>query len=438
MIRTVMMVMALILLATGSPALAQIGGPSLPVPGLPSGGFAPLTGRLPTGVDILERPVETVVEAVPPSLTRLIRQSRGALEADPGGWPVVRGEILALDPGPAALDRARAAGFSVLRETPVEGLDLTVLVLAPPRGMALRTGIERLEGMDPQGRYTFNHIHGPAGAVAPGKGARDLAVSTPVPAEGRKIGLIDTGVEGRHPSLSTVSLTQRGFAGPVRAAAHGTAVASLLAGQAPAFSGAVPGATLYAADVYGGTVTGGSAEALAQALGWMATQDVRVINISLVGPRNPLVEAAVRQMVGRGFLLVAAVGNDGPAAPPLYPAAYPGVIGVTAVSGRDRVLPEAGRGAAVDFAAPGADMAAARADGGYTTVRGTSFAAPIVAGLLADRLGGRDTDAAVADLAREARDLGATGDDPVYGRGLVGTGLRVAPRAVGARGRLTR
>src|SRR3546814_14600039 len=66
----------------------------------------------------------------------------------------------------------------------------------------------------------------------------------------------------------------------------------------------------------------------------------------------------------RGVSVVAAVGNDGPAAPPAYPASYAGVIAVTGIDGRGRVLPEAGRARHVDFAAPGADMNAARTDGG--------------------------------------------------------------------------
>jgi subtilisin family serine protease len=129
-------------------------------------------------------------------------------------------------------------------------------------------------------------------------------------------------------------------------------------------------------------------------------------------------------------IVVAAVGNEGPAAPPLYPAAYEGVVGVTGVGARNQALPEAARGPHVDFAAPGADMAAAGAGGGWTSVRGTSFAAPIVAGLLATR--------GEAVLSEQAADLGARGRDPVYGSGLVGTTSRTPPSSVGARGRLRR
>jgi subtilisin family serine protease len=125
------------------------------------------------------------------------------------------------------------------------------------------------------------------------------------------------------------------------------------------------------------------------------------------------------------------VGNDGPSAPPLYPAAYAGVIGVTGVDARDRALPEAGRGAHVDFAAPGSDFSAASSSGGYARVRGTSYAAPIVAGLLAQRMQRADAGAAErarSELSRTAIDLGDRGVDRTYGAGLVGRELRAPDR----------
>src|SRR5205085_2777035 len=150
-----------------------------------------------------------------------------------------------------------------------------------------------------------------------------------------------------------------------------------------------------------------------------------------VGPPNLLLKAAVEALIARGRVVVAAVGNDGPAAPPLYPAAYPGVVAVTGVDARGHLLPEAGRGSHVDFAAPGADMAAPASEGGSVSVRGTSFAAPLVAGRLA-ALSARGGGFAVDLLARQATDLGAPGPDPVYGRGLVAADLRTDPAAVGA------
>jgi subtilisin family serine protease len=94
------------------------------------------------------------------------------------------------------------------------------------------------------------------------------------------------------------------------------------------------------------------------------------------------------------------------------------------------VLVEAARGAQVKFAAPGAQLGAARRPSGYTLVGGTSFAAPIVAGLLSLDLQVVDKAAAdkpIAALAAQALDLGAPGSDPVYGYGLVGASLRRQP-----------
>jgi subtilisin family serine protease len=211
--------------------------------------------------------------------------------------------------------------------------------------------------------------------------------------------------------MAGLSVEARGFAaGGYRSAPHGLAVASLLAGGAKG--------TVFSADVYGAGPTGGSAEAVVRALAWLAQSRTSVINVSLVGPPNRALEAATKALVGRGVLLVAAVGNDGPAAPPAYPASYPGVLAVTGVDRRGKPLIEAGRALHVDFAAPGADIAAAQPNG-WGSVRGTSFAAPIVAGRLAV-LQEAAADNPLEALARQARDLGPKGPDKTFGRGLVG------------------
>jgi subtilisin family serine protease len=167
----------------------------------------------------------------------------------------------------------------------------------------------------------------------------------------------------------------------------------------------------------------------------MARERVAVVNVSLVGPANRVLERGIKALIERGHLIVAAVGNDGPAAAPLYPAAYAGVVGVTGVTPARRALPEAAQGEQVLLAAPGAELAAARAGGGYTVARGTSFAAPLVAGVLAQRLTAPDRSAAAAALASViagAQDLGAPGRDAVYGMGLVAERARIAPERVQA------
>ena len=253
---------------------------------------------------------------------------------------------------------------------------------------------------------------------------------------GTKVGLIDGGVDISHDVFRDIVIHQHGCSGAPVPAAHGTAVASLMIGRSPRFHGAAPGSELYAADVYCGLPTGGAVDAVADALAWLVRERVPVINVSLVGPPNVMLENVVRLVIARGHVVVAAVGNDGPAAPPLYPASYPDVVGVTGVDAHQRVLLEACRGRQVKFSAPGADMSAANPAQSYVVVRGTSFASPIVAGLLAEALREPDKAAAqraVADLAAHAIDLGAPGPDPVYGFGLVGGDLRPELALVGSR-----
>ncbi|MGZ5183332.1 MAG: S8 family serine peptidase, partial [Ramlibacter sp.] len=363
-------------LAATATASAQLRLPSLGLPG----GLGPL--------DTLRRPVQQLVERVDLPDLRTLRRDRAGellrrhadvLEADPRGEPIRRGEILASNPSPAALDAARAAGLRVARQERLEELDQTLVVLRVPDGAITAQLLERLRALDPDGLYDFNHVYSgsggaPAGAHASGMGAPSGSAGGPIP-----VGLVDSGVDRDHRALRDASVQTWGCGGTSHPSVHGTAVAALMVGRDRPFRGAAPGAQLYVADIYCDDPAGGSAEQIAAALAWLAREQVGVINMSLVGPPNQALQRVVAAMVKRGHLLVAAVGNDGPAAPPLYPASYPGVVGVTGVDRNGNPLPEAARGPQVLFAAPGNNMvSAAVGDPPYRSVRGTSFAAPIV------------------------------------------------------------
>ncbi|MDP1736600.1 MAG: S8 family serine peptidase [Caulobacter sp.] len=441
-------IVAVLVALLAAPAAAQLPAtPGLPgIPGgLPEPGDLPLDPSLPSARDATGD-LGRVTDLRRLRVRELIRRNRDQIDVDGAGAPVVRGEVLAVAPGAESLARAKAAGFTILRETMVEGAEVRLVTLAIPRGLDARRAIKRLRKADPGGDYDYNHIYSGAGEI---EAAAPSACQSPPPyfagrggGGGRRIGLVDTGVDAGHPALAGARIEQRGFApGGVRPKAHGTAAASLLVGRAGPFIGAAPGSALLVADVYGGGPTGGSADAIVRGMGWLASANVSVINVSLVGPPNAALRAVIASLAARGVLIVAAVGNDGPAAPPLYPASYPEVIAVTGVDGRDRVLLEAGRASHLDFAAPGADMAAAGSGGGFVAVRGTSFASPIVAGRLAvlrSAPGPAGARAAVGALARQARDLGPAGPDRIYGRGLVGAEIRTSPRAAGARGGVLR
>lgn len=362
----------------------------------------------------------------------LLTRHRTVIEADPRGYPTIRRELLATSPSPAALELARTLGLRVLREQRLEGLDETVIAFAVPEGVDTARLLTSLSEVDPAGTYDFNHVYQGGGtAPAAAAGARSTGPKLSGPAAGAAVGLVDGGVDSDHPALAAVRVERWGCNGTPYPSAHGNAVAALIAGSAQQFSGVLPRARLYAADIYCASPSGGAAETIAGALNWMAVHKVPVINLSIVGPPNRTLERAVAALLRRGHLLVAAVGNDGPAAPPLYPASYPGVIGVSAVDKRGRVLPEAARGPQVRFAAPGNDMvSAALGQPPYRRVRGTSFAAPIVAALLADRLPAPEPAAAAAALATLVQQAGSVTPNTETGHGIVGTSYRIDPASL--------
>lgn len=407
-------IVAALALFGGAPSAAQVGLGQVSVPGVGQV-LDPLLDPALRDVDGLTRDVVREVERLADDrldrIDRLVRRNRDTIERDRFGEPARRGELLVMDADPADIAQAQQAGYAVIERSRIDSLSLTVTRLSLPRGTSLEEGAEELESMLPGATISADNLYfqsGSAGVTAVGQAAFARAqTATRVP-----VGMID-GAPGPESGVAST----RGFAaGAPNPSDHASAIASLMRGAGIT--------TIRAADVYGTDSAGGNAAAIARALGWLVEQGSRVVVISLVGPDNPVMERAIAAARREGVIVVAAVGNDGPAAPPAYPASYNGVIAVTAVDRRERALIEAGRASHLDYAAPGADIYGLDAGGRSRRLRGTSFATPLVAARLAAALesgaGWRAT------LDREAEDLGERGPDPVFGRGLLcrGCGAR--------------
>lgn len=371
-----------ILVLAATPAEAQLGGGRLgglgaPLGGLPGGGILQDTlGTVNRTTGALGRDVTGAVDTVARDVVGRPLQAR-ILTRDPQGNAIVRNTILAISPGAQSLAAARRLNFTVLRQDDLGSLGLNTATLAVPDGMGEADALAALRSADPSGAYDYDHIYNPSGdgaAAMPGPPHAYL------PVDAIRVGMIDGGIETHHSALAGNALVTQTFAGKNDAPAtqHGTAIASLLIGKDGSFSGYLPGARLFAADVFGGAPDGGSALDIARALDWLAQNHVPVTNISLAGPPNALLAAAVKAFVAGGHVLVAAVGNDGPAAPARFPAAYDGVFGVTSVDAAGHLEIDANRNA-VRFAARGIDVRAAALPRGYASVTGTSYAAPVVA-----------------------------------------------------------
>lgn len=352
-------------------------------------------------VDEVAQRARRLADARLSRLSDIVRRNRATMELDAAGNPARRGELLLTGASESDIASAGAAGFAVLGRERLGALDITLVRLATPEHQSLAKAEKVLRKLLPGATISADVLHFQSGAPSGG----EIVPSHPAVAViNQPVGMID-GAPGATIRVEAI----RGFAKDAPTASHhGSAIASLLRSAGVR--------RIAVADVYGKDPAGGNALAIARGLDWLTARDIRVVSISLVGPNNPLVARAIAAAQRSGVHVVAAVGNDGPAAPPSYPASYPGVIAVTAVDGRNRALIEAGRAAHLDYAAPGAHMLAANAAGRWVKVRGTSYAVPLVAARAAAALA-RGT--VIPTLDQEAVDLGRRGEDPVFGRGLL-------------------
>lgn len=341
------------------------------------------------------------------------------IDSDDDGFRYRRGEFVALGVDDRDLARLTAAGFRVKERHRLSALNGEAVLLSGPARMKDDDALDQVDDLIDDAAHAFNHLFDRTAALVRPAGKAERVSRRACPC---RIGVIDTGVAGTLPDLKRTRLIQQGFnGGTPDPALHGTIISSLIAGTEP-----TPGTRteIIVADVFSGPRrTAGSALAVVRALDWMAAQKVAVINVSLAGANNPVVADAIKRLTARGHIIVAAAGNDGPAAPPAFPAAYPGVIAVTAVDAAQNVYRYANRGAYVAFAARGVDVVGLGPDGQPRAVTGTSFAAPSVAIRLASTLKTPDpaaARAAITSLEREARDLGAPGRDTIFGAGLIG------------------
>jgi hypothetical protein len=328
-----------------------------------------------------------------------------------------------------------AAGFEVLARSPLPAIGNDVVRLRSERRESLDAALQRLRGLLPNTAVDRNDLYRPSALPCSPAGCPPFAmVGWPGPpracAVETTIGMIDTAVAAGHPAFRIGAVETVTIRGPERrpsSEAHGTAIAALLVGQSDgANPGLLPRAKLVAVDVFHRAGSGDASDTfdLVRGVDALLGRDIKLINLSLAGADNPVLRAAIEAAVGRGAILVAAAGNQGPRAAPVFPAAYNGVIAVTAIDKDGKLYRQANRGDYVDFAAPGVDLGTATAARGRSTRRGqsgTSYAAPFVTAALAVALAreGAEATTVEAGLRTSAKDLGEPGRDREFGWGLV-------------------
>lgn len=243
-----------------------------------------------------------------------------------------------------------------------------------------------------------------------------------------RIGLIDGPVDLKTPALQGVTIFSNSVLNArerVGSADHATGIAALIAspGAHDIPPGFAPGAQLFSVVAFArnGGRDVARLENIAEALDWLISRKVSLVNMSLAGAPNDTLEEIIRIADAKGLIMVAAAGNAGRERV-AYPASDPRVIAVTAVDAAKRLYRKANTGKQVDFAAPGVDLLVPRNRGSaYRT--GTSYAAAVASGLIAQELarGRIDRRTLINRLKSRAEDLGAAGRDSQFGWGLLKT-----------------
>ena len=343
-------------------------------------------------------------------------------------------ELIALNPSPAALQRVGQWGARVVETSVQAGLGMRVVRLRLPPGIDARSALAVANERDP-GVFDLHHLYqlaqaddgGCVGASCEPMQRMDWPARSATCGREQIIGMVDSGVDTRMSALQGADLRVRRFVADEREAGdttHGTAVATILVGQpGTALPGLLPRARLRAAEPFvrlpSGTLAA-DAVGLVKSLEWLVAERAQVIGMSLTGPENLVLAAAIQRTQARGVLVAAAVGNAGRNAPPAHPAALEGVLGATALSSDGRIYWRASQGTAVDFALPGVELPTADGANAVRLRSGTSYAVPFLVAQLSQSLfEGVLSRADWLDGRRvPVTDLGAGGRDPVFGWGL--------------------
>lgn len=331
---------------------------------------------------------------------------------------------------PAVFTKLVDKGYLFETVTELPGLQLRLAEVAAPSSFDItevRDGVLDVVGKD-RAEVDLNHIYTAGAPTAESTGGLLPRAAMAYPADLEdldvRVGMIDSGVDVSHPALARSRIEARSFARPGVASPdfHGTAIASMIVGNADDYKGLAPSAELYAASVFELDEERGeiaSTVSLIRALDWLISSEVSVINVSLAGPPNRLLEKALQRAAAQNVIVMAAAGNGGPMARPMYPAAYDSVVAVTAVDSAQRVFRLANRGDYLAIAAPGVDLRHAQAGGGYASSSGTSFAVPFAV-TAAARLCHSSPGVEITQLLLgSATDLGPPGRDKIYGYGLL-------------------
>ena len=374
-------------LAAGLTAAALLAMPLAPVAADEPPVDTPAVVVDPPAVEVPTLGPEVPVEQVPSTeVTAVIRTEDGALE-------------VASAPDQATLAAQTADATVVAVDTPRK--TYAMALPAVDAGRDLQWGLTRMQAEDLWQRST---------------------------GQGVKVAILDTGVKASHPDLR--GQVAQGYNAITKKPGarsddngHGTFLAGMIAGKSNGSGvvGIAPNARIIPVKVLNSEGIGDSDD-IARGIIWAVDNGADVINMSFGADSTNKVEAAAIDYArGAGVTMVAAAGNEG-FRQVMYPAGYPGVLGVGATDPQNKRASFSNRGGHVDVVAPGQGILSSFTERAYTWTSGTSMSTAYVSGvaaLAASYSPGAGGEPLAIQISASAIDLGPAGQDPDYGAGLV-------------------
>jgi Subtilase family len=237
-----------------------------------------------------------------------------------------------------------------------------------------------------------------------------------------RVAVIDSAIDVRHPELANSIVESFDALGSSEGPhVHGTGIAGAIVAHGR-LTGSAPAAQILAIRAFGAGSGGAQSNSyvILKALNYAVVKGAQVINMSFAGPKDPIIERGITAVAMHNIVMVAAAGNAGAKSPPLYPAANPNVIAVSATDAQDHLFSASNRGGYIAVAAPGVDVFLPAPDDKYQLTSGTSFSAAYVSGvaaLMLERNPALRPDDLRATLMKTAHDLGSPGRDDLFGAG---------------------
>ena len=323
------------------------------------------------------------------------------------------------------LNTLKQQNITIVSVKNYNALNMSLVRFNVPQGVNSKSELLKALNLDESAILDRNHIYQAQTGESTAKVTQNKPIAPYCP-QSVKIGMIDSAINTKHSAFKGANITTQSFLpqGLSSPNLHGTAIAGLITGKGAKLSPLLSNAKLYSAEVFyrqSEYAQGATLFAIVEALNWLVSNKIPVINMSLTGPNNAVLEASITAAIKQNVLIVAAAGNQGPASQPLYPGAYKNVIAVSAIDATNQIYRWSNKGDYIDFAALGVNVVTSQGNGKFGRESGTSMAAPHVSAALSCLLlkHSNNKTKALNELTSLAIDLGEQGKDTTFGYGAI-------------------